>query len=365
MDTNSFVEGVEDVEVASIKLQRFVARISEEGRCNIGENLDNNFQVSKMITPQLLTTLGSQSLSSQDLSLSQIYDSLIKSWIGTLSKAIPRRVRVATEKRLREIATYLCLASFGVILNSKPVENDNEDYSQEPFPVDQQFNLPVRRKRSIPTLPSNTPANPLARSSSPSASKISDDIGTLPPCQSPSHPLAPTLPTPEMTPPLHSRGSISSLGVAPEDAASKRLRVFASLTPQPALPASASDILRHWTEGMNPDDFDWEDIDNTILAEHQGPGDAEAKAKAKSRLGREQRGLRRQRENASGSSSQSAPTRVRESQPSPVPEPQQGSSSVGVGIGGGTMSQISQGSTQGTRDFGGKAARKKKRKEGF
>lgn len=318
-----------------------------------------------MITPQLLTALGSPSLSSQDLSLSQIYDSLIKSWIGTLSKAIPSRVRVATEKRLREIATNLCLASFGVILNSNTVENDNGDHNQDPFPVDQQFNLPVRRKRSVPTLPTNTLANPLRRSSSPLASsKISDDTGVLPPSQSPSHPLAPALPTPEMTPSLHSRSSISSLEVAAEDAASKRLRVFASLTPQPALPASASDILRHWTEGMNPDDCDWETIQNSIAGEHQDPGDAEDEAKAKKRQRLEKR-LKRQRENTLSSSSQPAPTRVRESQPSPVPEPQQGSSSVGVGIGGGTMSQMSQGSTHGRRDLGGKAGRKKKRKEGF
>lgn len=357
---------IEDIDAVSTKLQSFIAsveRISEGGINNIRENLENRLQVSKIITPQLITALGTQTHSDQDLSFSQIYDSLIKSWISTLSKEIPGRVRGAIEKRLREIATYIYLASFGVLLNSKSVELENGDRKQETVLVEQQFNLPVRRKRPSPSLPANTLTNPLGRLSSPLvSSQISEDTGFMPPSPPPSQLVTPTLPTPEMTPSLRSQSSISSLGAAVEDAASERLRVLASLTPQPALPASASDILRHWAEGMNPNDYDWEAIQNSIEAEHQDPEDVEDEMNAKKRQRLEKR-LKRQREKALGSSSQPQPTRVGESQPSPTQEPQQGSS-VGVGIGIGTMRQLGRGPSQGGRELG-KGAGKKKRRQGF
>lgn len=355
LNANPFIE---DIDIASKNLNFFVAsveKICEGGIENAGENLESIPQVSKTITPQLLTALGTQKGVSQDLLLSQIYDSLIKSWISTLSEAIPGRVRGATEKRLREIATHLYLASFGVLLNSKSEENENGGSKQEPVPAEQEFSLPVRRKRSLSTLPTKTLANPLRRSSSPLvSSQISEGTEIMPPSRSPSRPIAPTLPTPEMTPSLHSRSSISSLEAEAEDAASKRLRVLASLTPQPTLPAPASDILRHWTEGMNPDDYDWETVQSSILAEHQDSEDVEDKTEAKERQRLENR-LKRQRGNDLSSPSKPLQTRIGESQPSPLQESQQGSSSMGVG---GTMSQMSRGLTQ-------KGRKKKKRKEGF
>lgn len=355
MDTNTFIE---DVDAASTKLQSFVASIErtcDDGKAIIREDLDNRLQVSKLITPQLRTALGTQTRSGQDLSLSQIYDSLIKSWISTLSRAISSRVRGATEKRLREIATYLYLASFGVVLNSKSVENEKENIEQETVPIEQQLNLPVRRKRSLSDLPIKTLANPPGRSSSPLvSSQISENTGFILPAQ----PLAPALPTPEMTPSLRSRSSISSLGEALEDGASKRLRVLASLTPQPALPASASDILHHWTEGINPDDYDWENIQNSIVAEYQDPEDIKDETSAKTRQRLEKR-LKRQRENALDSSSQPLPTKVGESQPSPKQEPQQ-DSSVEIKVGGGMTSQMSRSSMQWGRQLG-----RKRRREGF
>lgn len=355
LDTNPFIE---DIDAASKKARSFVAsieRISEDGKVIIRENLFNSLQVSKLITPQLMTALGTQTRSGQDLSLSQIYDSLLKSWISALSRAIPSRVRAATEKRLREIATYLYLASFGIVMNSKSVENENENIEQETVPMEQQLNLPVRRRRSLSDLPIKTLANPPGGSSSPLvSSQISEDTGFLPPSQ----PLAPALPTPEMTPSLRSRSSISSLGAALEDGASKRLRVLASLTPQPALPASASDILQHWTEGINPDNYDWETIQNAMVAEYQDPGDIKDESSTKKRQRLEKR-LKRQRENELGSSSQPLPTIVGKSQPSAKQEPQQ-DSSVEIKVGGGMTSQMSRSSMQWVRQLG-----RKKRREGF
>lgn len=363
MDANPLIE---DIDAASTKLQSFVAsieRISEGGRNNIREKLEDPLQGSKIITPQLITALGTQTHSDQDLSFSQIYDSLAKSWISTLSKEIPGRVRGAIEKRLREIATYIYFASFGVLFNAKSVEYENGDRKQETVLVEPQFNLPVRRKRSLPSLPVNTLTNPLGRFLSPlDSSQISEDTGLMLPSSTPSQLLAPTLPTPEMTPSLRSRSSISSIGTAVEDAASERLRVLASLTPQPALPASASDILRHWTEGMNPDEYDWEAIQDSIEAERQDPGDVEDEMNAKKRQRLEKR-LKRQRENALGSSSQPPPTRAGESQPSPTQAPQRGSS-VGVGVGIGTMNKMGRGPSEGGRELG-KRAGKKKRRQGF
>ena len=213
---------------------------------------------------------------------------------------------------------------------------------------------------SLPSLSTKSLANPLGRSSSPLVStQISEDTGFLPPSRPQFQPLVPTLPTPEMTPSLRSRSSVSSLEAAAEDAASTRLGILASLTPQAALPVCAANILRHWTEGMNPADYDWETSQSSILAGDQGPGHVEDETTAKKRKRLKKR-PKRSRENTLGSSSQPRPLRVGESQPSPILEPQQGS---GARIGGGTMSQLSRGSTQGGHEFGKKA--RKKRREGF
>ncbi|MCJ1461715.1 hypothetical protein MMC07_000313 [Pseudocyphellaria aurata] len=355
LDTYPFID---DIDTASTKLEDLVAsvhRICEDRNDGTGENLKSSLRVFKTITPQLMTALDTRTQSGQEVSISQIYDGLIKSWISTLSPAVPGRVRIATEKRLRESATYLYLASFGVLLDCEiSIENENKDIRQGLVPMEQQFSLPVRRKRSLPTMPAKALVSQMGRSTSPLASsQISEDTGFMPPSQALSQPLAPTLPTPEMTPSLLSQSSISSLGATAEDAASKRLRTLANLAPQPALPTSASNILRHWAESMNPDYYDWEATQNSMAAENQDQGDDEDESNAKMRKRREKR-LKRQREILQVPSSQPLPTKVGESQPSPRQKPHQGSS-VGVGMGGGTISQMSKGSTQGRLELGKKS----------
>lgn len=364
MNRNSFVG---DVETDSIALDEFVVAAEEiyiADTANDDDGLFNEPHVSKLITSQICGALDAP-LDSKELSLGHIYDSLVKYGISPLSLAVPGRVRVAIEKRLRDLATHMSLATIGVCVRSKVAENDNdyedEEVIEEHVPMNEQlFNLPVRRKRSFPTLPIK-PQIQLSGKSSPSlvSSQISEDTGLMPASQ----PVAPTLPTPDPTPSLRSRSSISSLAAPSEDAASQRLRALATLTPQPALPSSASDILRQWFTGTNPDAYDWE-ATQTAIASTDDTGDAENAANAKKRLRHEKR-LKRQKTDALlAASSQEKSMRVLESQPSPVRD-LQGGNSQRIKVEGGRSRILGRGEYEGREVGGGRAGGRRKRKKGF
>ena len=363
----------------STALRDFLTSIGDiivDGKHDNEDPTQNVHRVVEFMTLQMSAALDVCSSVSQELSLSQIYDNLIKLWISPLPTAVPGRVRVAMAKRIRELATQLFLAIYGIRFTPSPLPAENDEIAHEPFHMtDQSFNLPVRRKRSLTIRPAKPQQDVLPqRSSSPLASsQISEDTGFLPP--SPSLP-APTLPTPEKTPSLRSKSSISpSLAtVLDEDPASQRLRTLATLTPQPALPSAASDILHHWSEGANPDTYDWETTQDAIAAGHvhqddddDDDDDEAAKAKLKKRQ-RLQKRLQRQRaQSLAGSSSQqqpppppsSAPTRVRESQPSPARDALGSSQRVGIGVGDRMNQPLGSGSG------GGRGKGRKKGKPGF
>lgn len=243
--------------------------------------------------------------------MSRIYDSLMTAWISPLSNRIPGRIRVVVEKNIREIAAQICLASLGIHLN--PIALQDEDIDGQPSPEhDGTLNLPLRRKSSFQKRSVQRGAKSAERSSSPLASShISEDVGFMPASAQASQ----ALPTPEMTPSLRSRSSVASLGES-EDPACQRLKALAKLASQPALPIPASNILRQWSIGADPANFDWEAVQQDLDAEN--PSEDEASIpKAKKR--RRDKKLRKRKSDIDlASSSQTTATTVRASQQPPV-----------------------------------------------
>lgn len=307
---------IEDIDVASKTLEDFVTMLrnfsvnTEEDEKNVMYNFPN---ISEILRGQISTLVLPSTTISKTSSLSQIYDSLLRSWISPLPEIISSRVRIAAEKNVREVALQLYLAGLGVQLGSRVV-GDKLIPQQSLSSGDSLFHLPLRDNPPCQTLSAKQLENSRGRSSSPLlvSSQISEDTGFI---------LASSggLPTPDPTPSLRSKSPASSL-LGPEDPACRRLRALASLAPQPALPTSASHILRHWFEGSDPATYDFEATERALKAELE-PEDSDDDATTTKKRQRVEKRLKRQRERSIASSSQPEITRVKTNHPLPVSVP--------------------------------------------
>ncbi|KAK3170886.1 hypothetical protein OEA41_002970 [Lepraria neglecta] len=300
---------VVDIDKATANFTEFLEDASriedEEPKEDIGESKRVVF--SNISTPSMRNVLGLE----DRIQLSAVYDSFIKAWIAPLSRSIPGRARIALEKLLRDLTAKICLASYEMRV-VRETDLDEEAPPGDGTGAGAEFVLPVRRRVSATSLRKGKEL--VARSSSPLASsQISQDVGFLP-----SSPLR-ALPTPEPTPSLRSKSSASSLAAA-EDPASLRLKAYASLAPQPALPIKMSNLLNHWEVGADPANYDWEAAQQAFNDEDESENEARAKQRQRS-----ERRRKRQRQETIGASSQPPPKRLGGSQPQ-VAQETQGSS---------------------------------------
>ena len=302
---------VVDIDKANADFTEFLedaSRIEDE---EPKEDIDQSKRVvfSNVSTPSMRNVLGL----GDRIQLSTVYDSFIRAWIVPLSRSIPGRARVALEKLLRDLAAQICLASYEMRV-VRETDLDEEAPPGDSTGAGVEFILPVRRRVSATSLRKGKEL--AARSSSPLASaQISQDVGFLP-----TSPLR-ALPTPEPTPSLRSKSSASSLAAA-EDPASLRLRAYASLAPQPALPIKMSNLLNHWEVGADPANYDWEAAQQAFNDEDESENEARVKQRQRS-----ERRRKRQRQETIGASSQPPPKRSGRSQPQ-VAQETQGSSQL-------------------------------------
>ena len=298
--------------------------------------------VSTILTPKLQASLGFR----DSAELHSIYEHLIQTWIVPMSRQIPGRVRIAMEKILRDIAGQICLASYAMRIDVGSKGGEEEDRSQN-WEAGAQFILPVRRRTSETSLRKGKGKERSDALSSPArvSSQMSEDASLM----SPSSAL-PALPTPEPTPSLRSGSSVASLASS-EDPASQRLRAYASLTPQPALPAKMGNLLGHWQVGVDPAKYDWEAAYQATVAEDES-GDESPKRQDQ----RAAKRRKKQRESTVGPSAQPTSNRLGNSQPQQGQVPHDLQSSSQQRERAVTMSQVEPGK------FGGRHAKHKKLK---
>ena len=307
-----------------------------------GNDTDEEGQsiISTILTPPLQVGLGIRPTAE----LSSIYENLIQTWIVPLSRRIPGRVRIALEKSLRDMAGQICLASYTIRIDSGTSGQEENDQPESSGPG-ARFVLPVRRRTSATSLDKGKGRSDAGSSPPPASPQVSEDAGSKPASAS----IA--LPTPEPTPSLRSRRSHSSL-TGTEDPASQRLRAYATLTPQPALPTKMSNLLSHWQVGADPATYDWEAAQQATTATD---GDDELQNRQRHRA--EKRPKRQREQTVGPSSSQPAPKRLGGSQPQQgqvLQDAQQGGSQLTESVV--TMSQVEPGR------FGGRSAKRKKLK---
>ena len=313
-----------------------IKRLSSEHENWSGTDEERQLVVSNILPTTLQASLGIRDTTE----LSSIYESLIKTWIVPMSRGIPGRVRIAFERSLRDLACRICLASHAIRVDSGTKAKEGKD-QQKSLKAGARFVLPVR-KRSVTSLGKGKTRSDALSSPPPASSQMSEDAGFM------NSSAFEALPTPEATPSLRSRSSVSSLAGS-EDPASQRLRAYASLAPQPALPVKMSSLLDHWQLGVDPAKYDWEAAQQANATE-----DESEEGSQRRRRHRQERRLKRQRENTVGPSSQRALKRLGDSQPQQGQDAQamQGSSQQTEKAV--TMSQVQPGK------FGGRHAKNKK-----
>ena len=326
-----------------------VRRLTLEYESGNDQDVGKKLAVSSMLTPKLRVALGI----SDNVDLSSIYEDLIQTWIVSLSRQVPARVRIALEKILRDVAGQICLASYAMRIDSGPKDKDVND-QPDSLGASAGFVLPVRRRTSASDLGKGKERSDAVSSLPQASSQMTENTESMP------QPATAALPTPEPTPSLRSRSSVSSL-INSEDPASERLRVYASLAPQSSLPAKLSNLHGQWQLGSDPSQFDGGAAVQAAIGEGQGEGEAESQTRQRQRLGKQRK---RQRESSVGPSSQPEPSRLWESQPQQGQDTQDAQGSSQRTLRAVTRSQVEPGKFGG-RHTKGKKLKVKARPAGF
>ncbi|KAL8926397.1 MAG: hypothetical protein Q9208_002940 [Pyrenodesmia sp. 3 TL-2023] len=286
--------GAGDIEEDSEGLGDLLRQLDTQrpgGRSESEDLSKGGIMLSRLASPSLPSCLqaGPNGL------LTQTYDGLVTSWITSLARKVPGRVRTRYERTIRGIAAELQLASVGVRLQTV---GDQVDNCFEGIATAEQAPITIP-DRSIPVFAQESrcvQAKALEQASAQVASSQTVAGHDSPP--------ATGLPTPEPTPSLRSQGSGGSQSTQDviEDPILRRLRAHVTVAPRPLLPATRTRILSHWPKGGNPDDYDWEKSKEHLeTADELEVADGAARTKKKRRKERSVEG--RWTENTTASSS--------------------------------------------------------------
>lgn len=294
--------------------------------------------VSLVLSESLSCSLGF----GNEVDLSQLYDHMVRLWVSSLPAHSPGRMRLMAEQLARKIAAHLCLAGYRLIPSTEGRSSPGEAEEAEEAEDQSRLASPVGRASSIVSVAQQdkqtVKALPGARENAADSSE-------------------PTLPTPEPTPSLRSRSSLSS-AVATESLASQRLRPkVLHMLPQTFSDSSSSEIMTHWGVGLDPGLYDWEGVERSIAIEQERTEvDGPSQKRRKRRAEKQRKPLQ---EPAVLSSSQPVPKAARSSQPREHLATQQSTQTMGPIV----MSQVEPGLHGSRKNFTKKLA--PRRKAGF
>lgn len=294
-----------DVDRASAELQGFITSVrrvladADAGDNDPMEDVPFQSRVVSLLTMETSSALFRSLDDGEEgnvVDLSYAYDKLLQSWISPLALNVPGKVRIGLEKRLRRIVAQLCFASLGVQLGPRPGSSKPVD-GQDSMSL-AELTLPVREKETDSRHSERGKQKSRETSASPQLMRSGLQGGGM---MRASAPPERSLPTPGRTPSQHSRSSMS-VQDGSENPAYERLRNLTSLTAQPPLPASVSNLLSHWAVGTDPAQYDWAATGRALAtaSDTEGTGD-EAQRKRRQRM---ERRLKRQRQNTLDISSQ-------------------------------------------------------------
>ncbi|KAI9785760.1 MAG: hypothetical protein M1839_008777 [Geoglossum umbratile] len=247
-------------------------------------------------------------------SLLELYDQLVGVWVASLPSTASGKMRLAKERIARRVAAELYLSSIGVALKGSEQEREI-DPSEQAGAEGYSIEIPIRPRGELSGVTAKGKGKEKQRESqSPPQSPTLDaslvhragQAGS----SASSHSRL-SFPTSDSTPSLHSYRSSQSGESGIEDASCTRLRAYTSLTSQPPLPVTMSNILAHWKIDSDPLSYSW-NATRAALAGSGDDGDKEVTTggdeASSQRLRREKRLLKRQRRGTVESAASSQPT---------------------------------------------------------
>ena len=321
---------LDDIEESSTRLDSLaqVERRPEEPSQTEPEEAQSNMQFTLRITSSQPTT-----------NLKNVHDDMVRDWITPLSPEISDGQRSAKEQLVRRAAAEVSLASR--LIGVQPLGQSEPEFQ----PSQESFDLPLR-------------AGPASSQYTAPSSQAASQSSVLP------------TPSPTGTPSTTTGSSHPSTFVAPEIARLSRYTTFSKLAPS-ALPRSLNNVLKHWTVGADPVEYDWRASSRRVAEREDDEVDEQMTEKERARVQRRaERHIKRQRrEVAASQAAQLASSQALQimsaSQPQQVvkteSQPGAGNSqtqSQSQGLGAAPASQVVPGR------FGGRPP-KKKRKQGF
>lgn len=280
-----------------------------------------------------------------DADLSSIYDSTLAMWTTPLPQSIPGRIRVAKANLCARVAAQVALSSHTLGIESPPEIQESLEHTQGQS--QSQSQSLYRRENS------QAPDQQLEGYTGIASSQLES-----------SQPFpSSALPTPSQTPSVTTGSSYPSVYTAPEPHRLSKYTTF-SKPPPPLLPRSLQNVLSHWKEDQDINDYDWMSTSRRIAHQNEDADDEMTEAERRRAQRRAERHLRRQRKEAAASQAQQiassqAPVVLSASQPTGL---RVGSQAPGPGLKAAAASQVEAGR------FGGRpalAGGKKRRRQGF
>ena len=251
---------MEDIDIASNALIGLLESLNKTVSIDEQGAAEVEPRIGTWIPPALSSALGIGS----GLVPAMVYDNLVRRWVGSLPPNSSSRVRMALEIIAKSVAGQLCLASYQHPFNGLGFD---DRFNSTELSVKREVTLLLRPKD--PSTESTHKGKGKAREidlSQLTLSKTGDVNGSMVPSSSPRR----AFPTPEPTPSLRSRSSMSSI-TQTESAGSRRLGSMTTMAPQPQPNNLTSSILKQWVTGDDPWKYDWHRPHEAIPAQERRP----------------------------------------------------------------------------------------------
>ncbi|KAL6710212.1 hypothetical protein ACN47E_009158 [Coniothyrium glycines] len=243
-----------DVDAASIELQRF---------CSLN-NHENIVQIR-----QLASTAFLDLVEDEVPTISNIYDTILQTWIASLPSFVPARVRQHKERLARRIAAELLLAIYHLERNN----------TQAPMIGSQHDPIQI----AIPVLPSKP------------GGRTHDDLDQRQqphPLPTPPYSSMPSSSMPPSSPPIWTLQSPAT--ESPADRMRRRLPNRDAAVPSIAITPNVHQLLAHWQVGTDPHTYDWDMTERAL--QPQELDDYSQQQREKERKRKERREKRQRRE---------------------------------------------------------------------
>ena len=310
---------ISDIDAFQDRLQHFLSVVRD-----MPENDDDHTQhypdeklkaVIMLMPASFGGVHGRRTMTEEDQSLTDLYDNLMENWMLHLPSSVSNHVRVALDRRIRNIASELFLAGHGVWLSPEPLKQDDVSQVQDSL-MEYETALPVKDKSSMASAPRQNKGKARDSSADRQLSPLLEGEAQAGAGDGVTNGIRPTS---EPAPNPKAKADLESTPLR-QDPACRRLKALVNLAAQPILPKPAQNLLRHWADGADPAEYDWERVQQSLELEQEEESEEEDRSRKRQpkqkKLHQKKASEPRRKSQADSTSLMSFPTAIG-SQPQP------------------------------------------------